>query len=200
MKPIVTFLTSSELQDALGNPLSDEEEEELQRFRDRVMESFGNLDEALEEMEDLYGRGWKTFDTSIWVFEGNTDSVSSPILLKRKSVEVTVFEAFWLLARLFIRDDPPDAELVEPGYGKIDAVSALLAKTALERVMEEDGYAEVEEAARSDTDDRRVLEENDGSNDLPEEGRDIKTWRKVDELAEQWDPDEKPLYDWLEAR
>ncbi|MDY6761562.1 MAG: hypothetical protein SVY41_00775, partial [Candidatus Nanohaloarchaea archaeon] len=167
MKPLVTFLTSSELQDALGEPLSDEEEEELQDFRDRLLESFGNLEEALEEMEDLYGRGWKTFDVSVYVFEGNKESVSSPILLRQKEIQAAVFETFWMLAKLFIRDDPPDSELVEEGYGKIDAVSALLASAALERVMDADGYAELEDAARSDTDD-------------------IKTWRKVDELQEQW--------------
>ncbi len=181
MKPLVTFLTSSELQEAIGNPLSDDEAEELRDFRDRLMESVGNLEEALAEMEDLYGRGWKTFDASVWVFQGKTDSVSSPILIRQKDIETAVFETFWMFAKLLIRDDPPDSELVEPGYGKLDAVSALLAAKALERVMEPDGYAGLEEAARSDTDD-------------------IKTWRKVDELAEEWNPEDKPLYEWLEGR
>jgi len=164
------------------------------------VESFGNLEDALEEMEDVYGRGWKTFDASVWVFEGNRDSVSSPILLKRKDIETTVFETFWMLARLMIREDPPQSSLVEEGYGKMDAVSALLAAKALERVMDEDGYQELEDAARSDTDDRSVLGENDCSNNLPEEGCDIKTWRTVDEFREQWDASEKPLYEWLKGR
>ncbi|MDY6766039.1 MAG: hypothetical protein SVW77_01615 [Candidatus Nanohaloarchaea archaeon] len=181
MKPLVTFLTSSELQEALGEPLADEEAEELQRFRDRLLESFGNLEEALEEMEDIYGRGWKTFDVEVYVVDGNLESVSAPILLRQKEIQATVFETFWMLAKLFIRDDPPDSELVDEGYGKLDAVSALLASAALERVMEEDGYAELEEAARSDTEE-------------------LKTWRKVDELAERWDPETTPLYDWLEAQ
>ncbi|MFB6294147.1 MAG: hypothetical protein ABEI97_00145, partial [Candidatus Nanohaloarchaea archaeon] len=133
-----------------------------------------------EEMEDIYGRGWKTFDVSVYVFQGNRDSVSSPILLRKKDIETSTFECFWMLAKLFIRDDPPESELVEPGYAKIDAVAALLASEALERVMEEDGYAELEEAARSDSED-------------------IKTWRKVDELAEIWGGEE-PLYEWLDGR
>ncbi|MDY6770085.1 MAG: hypothetical protein SVU88_03870 [Candidatus Nanohaloarchaea archaeon] len=181
MKPLVTFLTSSELQDALGSDLSEDDAAELRRFRDRLMESFGNLEEALEVMEDLYGRGWKTFDVSVWVFDARQDSLSSPIALRQKDIETSVFEAFWMLAKLLIRDDPPDSGLVEEGYGKLDAVSAMLASEALERVMEEDGYAELEDAARSDADD-------------------IKTWRTVDVFRDAWPAGETALYDWLETR
>lgn len=200
MKPVVTFLTSTELQEALGNPLSDDEEEDLRRFRDQVMESFGNLEDALDAMEELYGRGWKTFDISIWLFSGNMDSISSPIMLQEKEIEEVVFEAFWMLAKRMVRDDPTDSELVEEGYGKLDAVSALLASKSLERVMDENGYKEVMDEVKSDAGERRILEENDGSNNLPPEGCDLKTWRKVEELEEDWDPEDEPLYEWLEGR
>ncbi|MFB6265700.1 MAG: hypothetical protein ABEI07_01300 [Candidatus Nanohaloarchaea archaeon] len=181
MKPAVTFLTSSELQQALGNPLSDEEEEELRQFRNRVMESFGNLEEALEEMEELYGRGWKTFDASIWLFRGNQESISSPILIREEGIEEVVFETFRMLAKRMIRDDPPDSELIEEGYAKLDAVSALLASEALERVMDGSGYEELMDEVKPDADE-------------------LKTWRKVEEIEEDWDPESEPLYEWLEGR
>lgn len=179
MKPAVTFLTSSELQGVIGEELSEEEEEDLQAFRDRLLKSFTNLDEALEKIEDIYGRGWKSFDPKIWVFDGKHDSVSSPILLRQKDIEVSVFEAYWMLAKRLIREDPPESPLVEDGYGKLDAVSALLASQSLKRVMDRDGYREVMDAVRSDAED-------------------LKTWRKMDDFREGWRETEKTLYEWLE--
>lgn len=177
MKPTITFLTSSELQHVLGNPLDEEEQEELQRFRDRVMQTFSEYEDALQRMEVLYGRKWRQFDVSIWVFDGAMDSISSPILIRKEHQEEAVFAAFQLLAKQLIRSNPPDSGLVAPGYDGLEAVSALLAQTALEQEAVDDAFLD------------RVRENSD----------EVKQWRAVDTYAEQWDTD-SPLYDWLEER
>ncbi|MDY6776910.1 MAG: hypothetical protein SVQ76_02280 [Candidatus Nanohaloarchaea archaeon] len=181
MKPDVTFLTSSELQKALGEKLSDEEEEELKRFRDQVLDFFGGYRGALGEMEELYGEEWYSFDVSVWVFEGKSPSISSPILLRKDEVETTVFDAFWMLARKLIRENPPDSSLAEPGYDGLDASSLALTVKALEESMEEEVHGQVVEAARSDTED-------------------LKTWRKADEILEKWTGSGKELHPWMEGR
>lgn len=178
MRPDVTFLTSSELQSIIGNDLDEDGMAELRRFRDRVLDRFGEHRDVLEIMEALYGRDWYSMDQRVWIFDGAHDSISSPILLRKGDLEETVFDAFWNLAKQLIRETPPESELVAPGYKKIDAVSALLAEVALER----SGVGgDLIEAARS-------------------ESSELKTWRAVDDMKEDWDPDEEGLYDWVEGR
>ncbi|MFB6076531.1 MAG: hypothetical protein ABEK12_00175, partial [Candidatus Nanohaloarchaea archaeon] len=131
MRPEVTFLTSSELQEALGNSVDDDEMSDLQRFRDTVMDRFADHAAALEDMEEIWGRQWRRLFLRAWVVEGAGGRVSSPILLERRDTAETVFDAFVLLAMELIREDPPESDLVEPGYDGIDALATLLAVEAL---------------------------------------------------------------------
>ncbi|MFB6265507.1 MAG: hypothetical protein ABEI07_00305, partial [Candidatus Nanohaloarchaea archaeon] len=161
MKPEVTFLTSSELQKVLGNSLSEEEEEELRRFRDNVLDFFRGYREALGELENLYGGEWRVFDVNVYVFDGNRPSISSPILLRKDSVETTVFDAFWMLSKNLIRGDPADSEMVESGHAKIESVSLALTVEALDSVMDEKVFEDVVEASKSEATEIKTLRKAD---------------------------------------
>ncbi len=180
MKPDVTFLTSTELQRVLGNELDEDEMDALQRFRDRVVDRFRSMDGALETMEQLYGREWRTLDVQVWVFDAPRDSISSPILLRKEDEDETVFTAFQMLAKELIRGDPPESGLVAKGYDRIDAVSALLASAGLAETLDAATHGDLMGDVRRDADETKL-------------------WRTVDEFDDQWGRD-RPLYDWMEQR
>lgn len=179
MRPDVTFLTSSELQAVLGEPLDADAMDDLQRFRDRVMDNVNADLEALDVMVELYGAEWHTFDLRIWVVEGIHDPVSSPIILPRGDIEEAVFDAYRLLATQLIRGEPPASDMAAEGYDRLDALATALATTALERTMDADAFDDLMDAVADDPDD-------------------IKRWRAVDDIREAWDPDADTLHDWVE--
>lgn len=180
MRPMITFLTSTELQESLRNELSDNEMAELREFRDTVKEEFRQHLDAASVMEELYGESWSSRDLRVWMAEnGNKPSISSPIIINEDTEEEAVFKAFHMLAKNLIRQNYPDSKLVEKGYDKLDAVSALLARESLSEVMESDRLDEIMDDIR--------------------DSEDLKTWRKMDDYAAQWDKDEQSLFDWLES-
>lgn len=181
MRPFITLLTSTELQDTLGNELNDDEMDELRQFRDTVQEEFRQHLDTVSVMEELYGEPWKARDMRAWFVQedGETYTVSSPILINEDTEEDALFGLLQMLAENLIRQNYPDSDLVENTFDKLDAVAALLAKESLKRVMEDDRFQEVMEEARS-------------------EGDELKMWRAMDEYGEEWDADDETLYDWLE--
>lgn len=183
MRPFITLMTSTELQEALGNELSDDEMSKLQAFRDAVKEEFRQHLDAVSVMEELYGEPWQVRDISAWFVSDDLDmySISSPIVISEENVEDALFSLLQMLAENLIRQNYPDSDLVENTFDKLDAVAALLARESLRRTMDEDRFEEVLGEARSNA-------------------AELKTWRKMDELGEQWDSDEQTLYEWLEQQ
>lgn len=173
MRPDVTFLTSSELQEALGNDLDEDEAADLRRFRDRVLDRFDDLRDAVDALEEAWGASWLSMDQRIWLFDGQQADVTSPILLRADDADRVAFAAVRMLATQLIREQPVDSELLEQGYGAEDAVATALSVTVLRGA---------------------------GATDLVDEARDageIKTWRAADDILERWGGD-GPLQEWVE--
>lgn len=175
MRPDVTFLTSSELQAALGNDLDGEDEDALRRFRDRVLDRFDAHLDAVAAMEETWGAEWQSFDQRIWLFDGEQADVSSPILLRADDEDRVVFAAVRMLAKQLVRETPVESELLEQGYAREDAVATVLAVEAL---------------GRGEPDAADLLA------DARETGE-LKTWRAADDIRERWGGD-GPLRDWVE--
>lgn len=183
MRPFITLMTSTEMQDKLGHELDDDEMEDLQAFRDTVQEEFRQHLDAVSVMEELYGEPWKARDMRAWFVEdnGTTFSISSPILINEDTAEEALFRLLQMLAENLVRQNYPDSDLVENTYDKLDAVAGALALESLEQVMDDDRLTEVVEDARSDSEH-------------------LKMWRKIDEIREEWDSDETELFNWLEEQ
>ncbi len=173
MRPDVTFLTSSELQDALGNDLDEDGTADLRRFRDRVLDRFDEVRGAVDALEDAWGAEWLSMDQRIWLFDAEQGDVSSPILLRADDEDRVVFAAVRMLARQLLREQPVDSDLLEQGYDQEDAVATVLAVTVLHGA---------------------------GAEDIVAAGRDageLKTWRAAEDILERWGAD-GPLQDWVE--
>ncbi len=182
MRPFITLMTSTELQDKLGSKLDDDDMAELQAFRDAVQEEFRQHLDTVSVMEELYGESWQKRDVQAWFVEsdGNSFSISSPILINEDSEEEALFSLLQMLAENLVRQNYPDSELVENTYDKLDAVAGALACESLTRIMDDDRFDEVVEAARADSEH-------------------MKMWRKIDEIRDEWDADNETQYDWLES-
>lgn len=179
MEPQITLLTSSELQQVVGEDLDEAEMQELRAFRDEVGDLVNNHIDALEMIAELYGREWLTYDVDVWIYRGGP-SISSPICIDEDSVETAAVRVFQMLAKRLIRHAPADSELTGKGLKKIDALSGLLATESLRAVMDDGLFKKVMGVAREETDKRTV--------------------KAVAALEEEWLQDEETLYAWLEER
>lgn len=179
MKPQITLLTSSELQKIVGEDMDEDGMVELRAFRDEVGSLVKDNLDALDAMEELYGREWLTYDVDVWLYRGGP-SISSPICIDEDSVEAAAVRVFQMLAKRLIRHAPADSELTGKGLKKIDALSGLLATESLRAVMEEDRFKEVIKVAREETDKRTV--------------------KQVTALEKEWLSGDETMHEWLEGR
>lgn len=176
MRPFITLLTSTELQAALGNDLSDDELDDLRAFRDTVQEEFRQHLDAVSVMEELYGKQWETRDLQIWVVEnGDSPTTSSPILLNEDSEEEALFATMHMLAKNLIRQNPADTDLLDDTT-KLDAVSATLARQSLSEVMQDDRFDEVMETVEGDDE----------------------HWEQAAEYVERWSHEDQTLIGFLD--
>lgn len=177
MRPYTTLLTSTELQQVLGNPLDDEEMDDLQAFRDDVQERFRQHLEALSVMEEEYGEAWEARDLDIYIADtAGNGSASAPIILDESDKDTAFFMLLYLLGKNLVRSNPPE-QLEYADRDTVDVAAAVLTKSALEDVMEAESTA-VMDAAQDRLGDA--------------------FWDAVTTLDDDWDDDE-PLKTWFDG-
>ncbi|MCJ7429163.1 MAG: hypothetical protein MUP66_02110 [Candidatus Nanohaloarchaeota archaeon QJJ-5] len=183
MRPQITIKTSYPLQEKILDTDTDEETmADLRETRDALIDRFADTARVLDHMEDISGLAYQEFQVSAWVYNGGDAPIASPILIPaRDDTEIMYFELLYMMSKELIYQNLRDLEqheMLEPGYEALDVTAGLIAYRSLARI-----------------------EDNNHVDSLLDNsifgGDQLKTWRKVQDHAEDWDPAKETLLEYL---
>lgn len=183
MRPQITIKTSHPLQDKILKTGSDEETMgEVRDQRNALIDRFADTARVLDHMEDISGLPFKEMQISAWVYKGRDAAIASPILIPaRDDTEVMYMELLYQLGKELLYQnlrDLEEHEMTEPGHDTFDVTAGLIAYTALARIEDEDHVDD-------------VLDHSEFGGDQ------LKTWRSVQDHAEDWSPAEETLIEYF---
>lgn len=182
MQPQVTIKTSQPFQrDIIKEHDSEEDMDEIQGYRDQLVDQLSQNIDALGALEELSGLEFIKMSLDIWVYRGGDKAISSPLLLpERSSPNAGLLELLHLVSKDLIYENKIDLkehEMLEAGTEKLDVTAGMLAYRAME---EEATQRDIEEALN-----KKPFTEQE------------KTWSIVREKVGEWKEKDETLLEFL---